>query len=295
MKTEPNKFSTTGAPYNTRPCPACGAMALTHSSDYPSNVKPFSKRTILYCTECGLGHVPDAAEMLDAFYREDYARTNRKDREIDPETYFSEAHRENSRMMHRYYARARGQIIRLRKHGARFEHVLDFGSGPGYFLHLCEATAPCAFEPDLASAKYLDHLGARQFATLDDIPQDQFDVIVASHSIEHLAAEELTDTLSHLVGALNATGLMLIEVPQGGHSYLHLDGVRQDPHTLFFTPQALVEAVKRVHGEIVFAGAVAKPEIPRRETPIYTPEGAAFNKVNRGGLTVICRRPQAPE
>ena len=57
--------------------------------------------------------------------------------------------------------------------------------------------------------------------------------------------------------------------------------------------QALVEAVTRAGGDIVFAGAVAKPEIPRRDKPIYTPEGSAFNKVNRGGLTVICRPPQS--
>lgn len=294
MKTEPKSFSAIRSPVKTQ-CPACDADALAYSSDYPSNVKPFSQQTVLYCTACGLGHVPDSEDMLADYYRQDYARINRKDREIDPETYFSEAYRESSRMMQRYFRRARSQIIRLKKYGGRFNRVLDFGSGPGYLLHYSHAKTPYAFEPDTESNKYLDYIGAMQFDHLSEVPQDYFDVIVASHSIEHLVAEELTETLAHLVGSLRETGLMLIEVPQGGHSYLHLEGARQDPHTLFFTPQALVEAVTRAGGEIVYAGAVAKPEIPRRKKPIYTPEGSAFNKVNRGGLTVVCRRPQPAE
>lgn len=291
MKTEPHSFSPIRTLRKPRTCPACGADAIGFSSDYPSNVKPFSKKTLLYCTRCGLGHVPDSARMLADYYREDYAKTNRKDRSVDPETYFSEAHRESSRGMKRYFNRARAQINRLKKHKGRFNRVLDFGSGPGYLLHTSQAVEPHAFEPDLESKKYLDYIGARQYQALSEIPQNYFDVIVASHSIEHLVAEELIETLRHLLGALRASGLMLIEVPQGGHSYLHLGGVRQDPHTLFFTPQALVEAVERAGGDIVFADAVAKPLIPRRDTPIYTPDGSDFNKANRGGLTVICRRP----
>jgi 2-polyprenyl-3-methyl-5-hydroxy-6-metoxy-1,4-benzoquinol methylase len=293
MKTEPQKFTPIAIPNRSRSCPACGADALEYASDYPSNVKPFALETLLYCTACGLAHVPDSSQMLADYYLQDYAQTNRKDRDVNPEIYFSEAHRESSQMMRRYYARARAQVIRLKKHEGRFNRVLDFGSGPGYLLHISHAREPHAYEPDQESKKYLDYIGARQYDALDEIPQGYFDVIVASHTVEHLVAEELIETLRHLVGALRPHGLMLIEVPQGGHSYLHLEGARQDPHTLFFTPQALVEAVTRAGGDIVFAGAVAKPEIPRRDKPIYTPEGSAFNKVNRGGLTVICRPPQS--
>lgn len=295
MKTEPDAFSPITLPNKTRLCPACGENSLDYSSDYPSDVTPFSGQTLLYCTSCGLGHVPDSGKLLEDYYQHDYAQTNRKDRDVEPETYFSEAHRESSQMLRRYYARARNQVIRLKKHEGRFNRVLDFGSGPGYMLHISHTREPHAFEPDLESKKYLDYIGARQYATLDEIPKGYFDVIVASHTIEHLVAEELIDTLNLLIGALRPHGLMLIEVPQGGHSYLHLEGARQDPHTLFFTPQALVSSVKRAGGDIVFAGAVGKPEIPRRKKPIYTPAGSAFNKVNRGGLTVICRPPQSAE
>lgn len=291
MKTEPKAFSALPTPLQDRSCPACGEFSLNYKSDYPSKVKPFAQQTVLYCTECGLGYVPDSAQMLADYYREDYAKTNRKDREIAPDIYFSKAHRENSPMMQRYYKRARNQLIRLKDHGGHFNRVLDFGSGPGYLLHSTHAKEPHAFEPDLASGKYLDHIGARQYETLSEIPQDYFDVIVASHSIEHLVGEELQTTLQCLLGALNENGLMLIEVPHGGHSYLHLAGARQDPHTLFFTPQALYRSVKRAGGDILFADAVAKPLIPRREKPIYTPQDDGFFSVNRGSLTVICKRP----
>ena len=293
MKTKPKAFTELPAPIPGRPCPACCGFSLSYQSDYPSNVPPFAERTVLYCTHCGLGHVPDSAQMLADYYRADYAETNRKDRDIDPETYFSKAHRETSPMMQRYYRRARNQVTRLKQHEGRFDRVLDFGSGPGYLLQSSDAREKHAFEPDLASAKYLDHIGARQYETLESIPQGYFDIIVASHSIEHLVGEALQMTLRHLLGALRDGGLMLIEVPHGGHSYLHLEGARQDPHTLFFTPQALCEAVQQADGEIVFADAVAKPVIPRRETPIYRPKGDGFFCVDRGSLTVICRRPKA--
>jgi len=292
MKTEPEAFTPLPAPVPDRPCPACCEFSLTHQSDYPSTVAPFAEQTVLYCTRCGLGHVPDAAKLLATYYREDYAKTNRKDREVAPETYFSEAHRERSPMMQRYFRRARNQVTCLKRHGGRFNRVLDFGSGPGYLLHVSHAKEPHAFEPDVASAKYLDHIGARQYETLGTVPQNHFDIIVASHSIEHLVGEELRKTLKHLLASLRDGGLMLIEVPHGGHSYLHLKGARQDPHTLFFTPQALYEAVQYAGGEIIFADAVAKPLIPRREHPIYTPKADGFFDVDRGSLTVICQRPK---
>lgn len=288
-KTEPDSFSP--LPDQTAPaCPACGTDSVRFSSDYPSREKPFSAAPVLYCTSCGLGFVPDFGKTLQDFYTNDYAASNRKDRDDPPEVYFSKEFRDQSPAITRYFSRAVGQGRLLRTHGASFDSVLDFGSGPGYFLYCSQARQKFAFEPDLASRKYLDWMGATLFDTLQDIQPNQFHTVIASHSIEHLVAEELQETLGILIRSLRKGGHFMIEVPQGGHSYLHLGGSRQDPHTLFFTPEALSRAVERAGGKILFQDAMAKVEIPRRKTPIYQPSPHPFYEANRGRIVIICTR-----
>lgn len=120
------------------------------------------------------------------------------------------------------------------------------------------------------------------------MPEGAFDTIVASHAIEHLPSEALHSTLKRLVGALAPQGRMLIEVPQGGHSYLHLAGQRQDPHTLFFTGQSLVEAVQAAGGAILFQQAAGRIMSPPRADGIYAAEGPPFYQTQRGSLTLVC-------
>lgn len=287
MKSVPNAFKPLkdGA---VRECPACGCTSVTHESDYPSNVAPFKSAQVLYCSECGLGYVPDYGPVLQSYYVNDYAESNRKDRDAPPEVYFSEAYKAQSKAIGRYFARAQRQEKLLETLCARFDSVLDYGSGPGYFLYCSKAKRKFAFEPDQASRKYLDYIGATVIERLEDIQPNTFDAIVASHSIEHLVAEDLIATLRRLIGALKPDGRLLIEVPQGGHSYLDLSGARQDPHTLFFTPQALSAAIVRAGGKLCFQDALSKVPIPRRDNGLYSPPNDPFFKANRGALVVVC-------
>lgn len=288
-KSEPKKFTPlTGA---GQPCPACTKPA-THQSDYPSWARPFSRCTVLYCSGCGLGFVPDMGATLAQYYKRDYGQSNRGDRQIDPAQYFSDHVAGDGPALVKYTSRVRRQIKLLKTNKASFGRVLDYGSGPGYFLHACGAKEAHALEPDELSHKYLTHLGATIHTGIDTLPKGAFDTIVASHAIEHLPAEDLQPTLRAMVAALAPQGRLLIEVPQGGHSYLHLAGHRQDPHTLFFTGHALVNAVRAAGAEILFQHALGHVDSPRRATPIYTPKGAAFFETARGSLTVVCRAAQ---
>ena len=283
IKSEPERIT---ALTGTAPdCPACGTPA-THHSDYPSRVQPFAPKRVLYCSTCGLGFVPDMSEVLAEFYKRDYANANRGDRDVEPAQYFQAM---AGGKLVKYTARVQRQIDLLKKFEASFDTVLDYGSGPGYFLHACGAGQAHAVEPDELSHKYLHHLGATIHADVTHLPKAGYDTIVASHAIEHLPAEELRTTLAALLGALAPQGRLLIEVPQGGHSYLHLGGHRQDPHTLFFTGQALVEALSAVGAQILFQQAMSKVDSPRRAEAIYTPDaGVPFYGTQRGSLTVIC-------
>jgi SAM-dependent methyltransferase len=285
FKSEPSGFTVvTGLGH---PCPACTAPA-TYQSDYPSRVPPFAQHRVLYCSTCGLGFVPNMAGVLAQFYKQEYASSNRGDREAPPVEYFSALATGEDPAMVKYAGRVERQIKLLRRHGARFGRVLDYGSGPGYFLYTCAAREAHAIEPDELSHKYLHHIDATIHHDVLTLPETGFETIVASHVIEHLPAEQLHDTLVALVGALAPGGRLLIEVPQGGHSYLHLGGQRQDPHTLFFTGRALVEALRGAGATILFQKALGRIDSPLRDNGVYTPEGKPFYKTLRGSLTVIC-------
>lgn len=285
FKSEPAQF----APLKegAHDCPACGTQAR-YQSDYPSRQKTFAQRHVQYCTNCGLGFVTQMADVLEQYYKHEYARSNRGDRDVAPAQYFSDLAAGRDSALVKYRDRARRQMELLSSNGATFGRVLDYGSGPGYFLQACETSELHAIEPDAMSHKYLAHLGAQIHTDVADLPAGTFDTIVASHAIEHLPAEALHDTLVALMGALAPKGRMLIEVPQGGHSYLHLAGQRQDPHTLFFTGQALVEAVKAAGGDILFQQAVGHVQSPPRRDAIYTADGPPFYKTRRGSLTLVC-------
>jgi len=286
-KSEPAAF-TRLAEGQARPvCPAC-ATAAEWSSDYPSRAKPFARHRVLYCTHCGLGFVRDMGAVLARYYREDYGRSNRGDRQLPPAEYFAAQVAGADPALEKYADRVQRQIDLLRQHDARFDRVLDYGSGPGYFLQASGAVEAHAIEPDEMSHKYLDYLGATRHADVQSLPAKSFDTIVASHVIEHLPSEELQPTLERLLAALAPGGRLLIEVPQGGHSYLRLAGHRQDPHTLFFTGQALVEAVTSAGGDILYQMALGRVHNPRREKPIYRPKGPPFFRTARGSLTVVC-------
>lgn len=286
-KSEPGAFARLAG--DAPDCPACATPA-THSSEYPSRVRPFARHRVMYCTTCGLGFVPEMAAILAQYYARDYGTTNRGDREMDPAAYFKNQTAGTDPTLERYASRVRRQIDLLRQHGAQFDRVLDYGSGPGYFLHACGAGQSHAVEPDALSHKYLHHLGALVHADLSALPKVGFDTIVASHVIEHLPAEDLRRTLAALIGALAPQGRLLIEVPQGGHSYLHLAGQRQDPHTLFLTGQALIAALTAVGAQVLFQQALGRLDSPRRADAIYAPKGPPFHKTRRGSLTVICTR-----
>lgn len=285
-KTEPNSFYRIES---NQLCLVCGTKAIRYESDYPSLVEPFASQKVRYCTECGSGTVPGSAQLLEDYYKVDYATLNRGDRDADPDEYFSDNYRSKSKVISFYFARASRHVETLKSFGVQMDDILDYGSGPGYFLHVSKAKNKYAFEPDTKSEKYLQHIRARRFDTLDAVSSLQYDGIVASHSIEHLAPEELNKTLSRLIDALKPDGKLLIEIPHGGHSFVHLTA-QQDPHTIFFTPQGLLCAIKRAGGRVLYHTQTASSPPKARSNPIYKPTGPDFFSERRGSLVIVAEK-----
>lgn len=270
------------------PCPVCAAAdGVAFASSYPSQARKFSLAVLLFCDRCGSGHVPDADSLIENYYEREYGKQGRYNRGVDPAAFFVES---GEGTVARYLARADAQIAELKSVGAAFDDVLDYGAGHGVFLWRANARRSFAVERDPECRKYLDHLKARVVEEAA-LPRGAFDVIVASHVVEHLTATTLRPTLEQLYAALKPGGHFLVEVPHGGLSYV-LKPRPQHPHTLFFTPQALSGLLAGLGGEIVYEGTKGRNHMPLRPNACFTPPGApeSFATTRREGLTVIVRR-----
>lgn len=267
-------------------CPICATPTVKWISAYPSNDPKFRMAAVLYCGTCGSGHVPDADTLIAGYYASEYGTSNRKDRDIPPTEYFRDIH--NPRLT-KYFGRANAQIESLSHAGATFGRVLDYGSGPGYLLYASEAAEKYAVEFDSASDKYLNYMGATKLKP-DELPPNYFDVIVASHVVEHFTSTTLNDCLRAMLAALKSDGLLLVEVPHGGHTYTRLTA-RQDPHTLFFTPDGIRRAMRNAGAHVLREYCRAASEGAPSPHQVYYPDSAdVFASTRRGGITIIARK-----
>ena len=222
--------------------------------------------------------------MLDGYYENTYGSEARFNRLGEPAKFFAEL--ENGRNKTKL-VRALAQVEELKSVGANFKSVLDFGAGHGVFLFAAKPKEPFAFELDPQCKKYLDYLGA---TVIGELPEEKFDVFVASHVVEHLTDNTLDTTVRKLVGSLKRGGIGLIEVPQGGLSLLK-KARYQEPHTLFFTPHGITALVERFGVEVLYQGAKGMGDIPQRSNAIYRPSAEGFYSNRKEGLTIVFRRP----
>lgn len=199
---------------------------------YPSLKKPFRYIYIYGCKQCGISYVKKDDLDLSIYYADEYAKVNRRDRNISPDLYFQ---KENINKLSHYFLRAERHKFNINMIMKNINSILDFGSGPGYFLYGINSNTKYAIEPDINSHKYLDYINAKIINTYDNL---KFDVIYASHSLEHLYIHELSRLLSSFSCRLNENGVFFGEVPCGNILRFPLY-YRHDPHTIFFTMQSL--------------------------------------------------------
>jgi 2-polyprenyl-3-methyl-5-hydroxy-6-metoxy-1,4-benzoquinol methylase len=129
------------------------------------------------------------------------------------------------------------------------KNVLDFGCGEGWLLLELASEFPSSifrgFDPSPGAAigsLRAQKLGLKKLTISDQKPSDaSYDLIIASHVVEHLLNFELLHTWNSL---LSKNGLLYIEVPNSlqyasqerGEFLYYFDRI----HVNHFTPQALV-------------------------------------------------------
>ncbi len=273
------------------PCVCCNSVS-SHISAYPFHSSgAFARQLIIWCRKCGFGMVPETSFPLDEYYRQEYAMENRGDREEDPANYFARMDsRTPPQNLARYRNRARAQVKRIREYVPSIGAMLDVGAGPGYALRVAKAKKSYALEYDEFSKKFLDHVGATMvdWNTVGDF---RYDVILLSHTLEHFQFDDVLPRMTQLVDRLNPSGLLYIEVPPGGLGW-KVYNYKHEPHTLFFTPEALQRLGEKLSLEILACKPVNKTfnKIEDRDRTIYKPEKVDNFDNPRGGLTLIAQK-----
>lgn len=272
-----------------QPCVVCQAGSdRRYVFPYPSVHERFKGLYVLGCGACGVSWVPPGAVDLEAYYATTYASENRADRSEAPAAYFA-----NIRSKKQYYDRARRHAKYSLLLGRPIKRVLDLGSGPGYFLHALKEREPgieqsFAVEPDLASHKYLQHLGAEIVPWTEVASLAPLDIVLSSHSLEHYWIDQLPAVLSSVAASLAEDGLFVFEVPSAdllrtNWHYIH------EPHTVFFSRDAIDCLLRSAGFQAVALIPLYDKRFPVRPDAVFTPTAYPDLEAT-GGIVGIASR-----
>jgi SAM-dependent methyltransferase len=229
---------------------------------YPRASSPlFVGKHIRVCHSCGLGVVDSLIDesALSEYYVNIYGSVANREKFPDVSQYFEYPDR-----MYKV-ERSRSQLRLLDRYLSLHEvkDVLEIGPGLGTLCYLIKrrnrSINYSAIEFEEKAVSHMKHLGVGVFNSIPDL-SDTFDLLISSHSLEHQQVHELTENIQNYWELLRVGGVMLLEVPLidfRDNCGLQLKQAH-DPHTLFFT----VNALRRLFGRVGFKVEFMEPVGP---------------------------------
>lgn len=280
-------------------CIACEGRNLSVCR-YPAfRSKVFAGQILCQCGECGLAWVPGADLDLDAFYRDDYAQSYARQR-VFKGAFYGPDNPLWTRPPTKPLLRARAHAAKAAAYGP-LDRVLDIGAGVGYFLHAVPAADKYACELDPHAARILaDELGVTLQAPGDRV--DFFDLVMASHALEHFTAADLPNILTTIWRALRPGGVFLIEVPTGAEQLddfaagARPPSQRLEPHTLFFSSVAMLRLMRAAGFEVLEADLCAwtRGHVGQKELADLAGEGVCRDTVRQNLFFAVQRPKETP-
>ncbi len=223
---------------NIEQCPCCGCTAEFRSAPYDRNPSEhkwtyncFKGKSLAACPSCGSYFTKEniSDNELNEFYSSLYQGT-------------SVAAMDESGL-YEFYPRFFSQALFLKTHVDLFDGIRILEIGPNQVSALpaislfCKPTY-CYFEqyefPVIKhfGGKWLGHYFSQDYID-SQTKVDKFDLVVMSHSLEHVNPGNLHNTIKSLYAVLENNGHLFIEVPD------QIIGDKPPPHTLFFTIEGL--------------------------------------------------------
>jgi len=203
----------------------------------------FEGAKIYRCDDCDFSFVnPMPSEnKLNDFYKNIYRSKNR------PPYWITEDYDERKKLYlndkNLSYLLYITTLIDIKK----IKDIFDFGGGDGDLAYSLKKNFQqlnlFCLENDSHCLKILENRGYTNFENIDDINK-KFDLIVTTHSLEHLT--DINSIFSKFNEILNPNGYIYFEVPNCPQEYWNgrpYDG----PHLLFYTKKSM-EKIAELHG-----------------------------------------------
>lgn len=211
-------------------CPICQSNALKFEEKYRyihpyfSNLKRFS------CVNCGLhfaNPMPEKSALSD--YNGSYhdSAHGGSDRNIKQQAFFTGL------------AKTRLAFIEenIDLHKKNTYKILEIGPGPGAFVKVWmdayEQSKYSVIESDKSCYQDLKRLGVKIIKNDFDSLQENYDIIIISHVLEHVT--DPNEFLNPFIKKLKKEGHLFIEVPCMDWRHKKID----EPHLLFFDKRAM--------------------------------------------------------
>ncbi|MEJ8476987.1 class I SAM-dependent methyltransferase [Roseibium algae] len=244
-------------------CPVCNNMKSVYFPYPDAEDNEFSRCYVVGCTNCGLSRLVGQPIDLAAYYRSKYAENVQKSRSSSPGVYFAD--KSMSPVLVERGERVRNIIASLLPNT---KSVLDFGAGTGVTLNALSAIERrVAVEIDPNCLPFLQHIGVSVAPSLNQL-NEKFDVVIATHVLEHIYAADVRGIAKQLVSKTNPGGLLILEVP-GASLLTHLVSEKHAPHTLFFSPESLEKLFGGLDVEQIELSSPARVQYPGRDDRHY--------------------------
>ena len=281
-------------------CIACNSeIDNPELKSYPSSTMnalvEFDSLKVITCENCGFSFPTETIpkKSLEYYYQEFYSGYAKKVSGVENKITYSK---------NWYNARALSQTLLIRQFVELNPNanVLEIGPGIGNFYRTLELlghnTNNYAIEHDHNALPSLRRLNVHTFDTSlseDEVlmeNQSFFDVIVMSHSLEHLNAVDIPYILKLIYDSLSNEGLFFCEIPNADLiKYPDADDL-VNPHLSFFTKDSIRIMLKNVGFKIDFIGTTGnsqldKKKIGKQERRRIDDENN-FRYVYRGGVGI---------
>ena len=223
-------------------CRICQSRSF-EASRYPSK-KPEAQLfgRVLRCQQCGFAWVENSPKVVRRLYSDSLFRSRiYKDALQIP----VQQGREDSEIDAYFMARARHHADLIESgFPGKVEAQADFGAGSCIGLRVSKAPRRLAIDSSVLTKQISEQQGLEYSPRIRGGFFGQFDAIVASHIIEHLSHLNFLGVLADLGKMLRKDGVLVVEVPN--YSVLEKTDHDHFPHTLFFTPSTLRDALYKV-------------------------------------------------
>ena len=112
-----------------------------------------------------------------------------------------------------YFLRSKLAFIRYFNELDKDKRILEYGVGLGQNIYLFKDRF--GYDVSKFALDFIEKKGYRVFSTIEEIPENYFDIILCCHVLEHL--ENPFDTIVTLKSKLKTTGKLILVLPKEFH------------------------------------------------------------------------------